>query len=216
MTQANLQREIRVFLSSTFRDMDAELKAYFYNTLSVLTQKTHNPELAKASMEQMLENLFNQGEAGMEILVVTLSNMAQQLNVDGKTERALEFYQKAKVAALQPPRDPAVLANIIMQIAQIKAQNGNSAEAEQHLQEAVTLIEEMPPTPQRQIMLSSCYQELATVYLVEKNFVSAAVLYDRAISAVKTIYSSDATEMRKLEENRDLFHRLAQEHGQTA
>jgi len=102
-----------------------------------------------------------------------------------------------------------------MQIAQIKAQSGNTAETEQHLQEAVALIEQMPPTPQRQIMLSSFYQELATVYLVEKNFARAVGLYDRAIAAVETIYSSDATEIRKLEESRDLFYRLAGEHGQT-
>lgn len=191
-----------------------ELKAHFYNTLSVLAQKTHNPALAKASMEQVLENLFNPGEAGMKMLAVTMSNMAQQLNAAGKTERALELYQKAKVAAMQPPRDPAVLANIIMQIAQIKARSDNAAETEQHLQEAVTLIEQMPPTPQRQIMLSSFYQELATVYLMEKDFARAAGLYDRAIAAVQTIYRSDASEIRKLEENRDLFYRLAQEHGQ--
>jgi hypothetical protein len=35
-------------------------------------------------------------------------------------------------------------------------------------------------------------------------------------SAVKTIYRSDASEIRKLEENRDLFYRLAKAHGQTA
>lgn len=193
----------------------SELKAHFYNTLSVLAQKKNNPALAKASMEQVLENLFNPGEAGMKMLAVTMSNMAQQLNAAGKTENALELYQKAKVAALQPPRDPAVLANIIMQIAQINARSDNAAETEQHLQEAVALIEQMPPTPQRQIMLSSFYQELATVYLIEKAFANAAGLYDRAIAAVQTIYSSDATELRKLEENRDLFYRLAQEHGQT-
>ncbi|PXW56044.1 uncharacterized protein DUF4062 [Grimontella sp. AG753] len=191
------------------------LKAHFYNTLTVLAQKTANPALAKEAMDQVLENLFNPGEAGMKMLAVTMSNMAQQLNAAGKSEQALELYQKAKVAALQPPRDPAVLANIIMQIAQIKAQSGNTAETEQHLQEAVALIEQMPPTPQRKIMLSSFYQELATVYLVEKNFARAVGLYDRAIAAVETIYSSDATEIRKLEESRDLFYRLAGEHGQT-
>ena len=193
----------------------AGLKAHFYNTLSVLAQKTHNPALAKESMEQVLENLFNPGEDGMKMLAVTMSNMAQQLNAAGKTEHALELYQKAKVAALQPPRDPAVLANIIMQIAQIKARGDNTAETEQHLQEAVTLIEEMPPTPQRQIMLSSFYQEIATAWLMEKAFARAAGLYDRAITAVEGIYSSDASEIRKLRENRDLFYRLAKEHGQT-
>lgn len=190
------------------------LKAHFYNTLSVLAQKTANPALAKEAMEQVLENLFNPGEDGMKMLAVTMSNMAQQLNAAGKREQALELYQKAKVAALQPPRDPAVLANVIMQIAQIKAQSGNSAETEQHLQEAVALIEQMPPTPQRQIMLSSMYQELATVWLMEKDFARAVELYDRAIAAVQTIYRSDASEIRKLEESRNLFYRLACEHGQ--
>ncbi|SFE00771.1 protein of unknown function [Phytobacter palmae] len=190
------------------------LKAHFYNTLSVLAQKNDNPALAKEAMAQALENVFNPGEAGMKMLAVTMSNMAKQLNAAGKSEQALELFQKAKVAALQPPRDPAVLANIIMQIAQIKAQSGNTAETEEHLQEAVALIEQMPPTPQRQIMLSSFYQELASVYLTENNFAHAAALYDYAIAAVRAIYSSDASEIRKLEESRDLFYRLACEHGQ--
>jgi hypothetical protein len=84
-----------------------------------------------------------------------------------------------------------------MQIAQIKAQSGNSAETEQHLQEAVALIEQMPPTPQRQIMLSSMYQELATVWLMEKilpapsNSMTAPLpQYKRSTAATQAKYAN--------------------------
>jgi hypothetical protein len=78
------------------------LKAHFYNTLTVLAQKTANPALAKEAMDQVLENLFNPGEAGMKMLAVTMSNMAQQLNAAGKSEQALELYQRQKSRPCNP------------------------------------------------------------------------------------------------------------------